>query len=204
MADKSGQEIQGGEAAVGNQHQVASRQPPAYLQDYLPAPLGQLFVPPAVLAVVSFGGGQRGQKRKSPDALRPGDRHQQHHAEPAQAGCLDEMPVAGADRVAIDAFGGDALATATLDRVVEAEHHGTVRRESPRSAAATIAGRPEAGSRPLGSAPGGSSRSAAHASARRSAARWPLCASPEREWRPSAAPRHGASSDGKTAAQTAG
>src|SRR3712207_7783029 len=34
------------------------------------------------------------------------------------------------DRVAIDAFGGDALATATLDRVVEAEHHGTVRRES--------------------------------------------------------------------------
>jgi hypothetical protein len=26
VADKSGQEIQGGEAAVGNQHQVASRQ----------------------------------------------------------------------------------------------------------------------------------------------------------------------------------
>src|SRR4051794_28419425 len=41
-----------------------------------------------------------------------------------------EMPVAGADRVAIDACGGDALATATLDRVVEAEHHGTVRCES--------------------------------------------------------------------------
>jgi hypothetical protein len=47
----------------------------------------------------------------------------------APAGRLDDMPVAGADRVAIDAFGGNALATATLDRVVEAEHHGTVRRE---------------------------------------------------------------------------
>ena len=129
MAGKSGQEIQGGEAAVGNQHQLASRQPPACLQDHLPAPLGELFVPPAGLAVVSFGGGQRGQKRQRPDALRPGDRHQQHHAEPAQAGRLDEMPVAGADRVAINAFGGDALAAATLDRVVEPEHHGAVRRE---------------------------------------------------------------------------
>ena len=42
---------------------------------------------------------------------------------------VDEMPVAGTDRVARDAFGGNALTTATLDRVVEAEHHGTVRRE---------------------------------------------------------------------------
>src|SRR3954464_10897710 len=46
--------------------------------------------------------------------------------------------------------------------------------------------------------------SAAHASARKSAAGWPLCASPEREWRQSAAPRHGASSDGKTAVRSAG
>ena len=39
------------------------------------------------------------------------------------------MPVAGADRVAIDALGGDALAAAALDRVVEAQQHGTARRE---------------------------------------------------------------------------
>ena len=35
VADQSGQEIQGGEAAIGNQHQLASRQPPAGLQDHL-------------------------------------------------------------------------------------------------------------------------------------------------------------------------
>src|SRR3954447_10406845 len=37
---------------------------------------------------------------------------------------LTKWPLRGADRVAVDALGGDALAPPPLDRVVDAEHHG--------------------------------------------------------------------------------
>ena len=116
------QELQGGEAAVAQQHDLAPGQPAACLQGHLPRPVGQLLVPPAALAAVALRGGERGQERQRPDAPGPGDRGQQHQAEPAQAAGLDEVALRGADRVAVDALGADALAAAALDRVVDAQH----------------------------------------------------------------------------------
>src|SRR4051794_2007082 len=51
----------------------------------------------------------------------PWDRDQHHQAEPAQAACLDEVAVAGADRVAVDPLGLDVFAAPALDGVVEAK-----------------------------------------------------------------------------------
>jgi hypothetical protein len=39
------------------------------------------------------------------------------------------MPMGGAHGAAVDALGGDALATAALDGVVDAQHHRPARRE---------------------------------------------------------------------------
>ena len=45
LPEQGGQELQGGKAAVGHQHQAPARQPAAGLQHQLPAPVGQLLVP---------------------------------------------------------------------------------------------------------------------------------------------------------------
>jgi hypothetical protein len=81
----------------------------------------------SALAAVPLRGGEGGQEGQCPDPPGPGDRHQQHQAEPAQATRLDEMAVAGADRVAIDPLGADPLAAPTLDRVIKAQHHRPAR-----------------------------------------------------------------------------
>lgn len=127
LAGKSHQELQGGEAAVAPQHDLAARQPATCLQPQLPCPVRQLFVPPAMLAAVARRKCQRGQEGQRPDASRPGDRGEQHQAQPTQAAGLDEVALRRPDRVAIDALGADPLAAATLDRVVDARHHKTAR-----------------------------------------------------------------------------
>ena len=129
LPDQGGQELEGGEAAVGHQHQLPPGHPAAGLQHQLPPPVGELLVPPPALAAVPLRGGEGRQERQRPDPPRPGDRHQQHQAEPAQAAGLDEVAAAGADRIPVDPLGADALAAPALDRVVEAEEHRTVRRE---------------------------------------------------------------------------
>jgi hypothetical protein len=48
------QEIERGEAAVAQQHDLAPGQPAACLKRQLPRPLGQLLVPPAALAAVAL------------------------------------------------------------------------------------------------------------------------------------------------------
>src|SRR3712207_8509348 len=60
---------------------------------------------PAVLAAVPLRGRQGGQERERPDPTGPGDRNQQHQAEPAQAAGLDEVALRGAHRITVDAFG---------------------------------------------------------------------------------------------------
>src|SRR4051812_8405719 len=127
--DERREEVQGGEAAVAHQHDLAPGQPAARLESHLPRPVGQLLVAPAVLAAVPLRRGQSGEERQGPDPARPGDRGQEHQAEPAQAAGLDEVALRGTDRVAVDAFGADPLAAAALDRLVDAQHHGTGRRE---------------------------------------------------------------------------
>src|SRR5215213_5886509 len=129
MPDKGGQELEGGETAVSHKHQRPLRYPATGLEDQLARPVGQFLVPFAVLAAVPLGGRQGGQEGQRPDPPGPGDRDQQHQAEPAQAARLDEVAVAGADRVAVDPFGTYAFAAPALDRVVDAEDHWPLRYE---------------------------------------------------------------------------
>jgi hypothetical protein len=42
---------------------------------------------------------------------------------------LCEVPPAGADRIPVDPLGGDARTAPALNRVVDADHHRTVRYE---------------------------------------------------------------------------
>ena len=77
-----------------------------------------------------LGGRQRRQDRQGPDAPGPGNGGEQHQAHPAQAARLDEVRVRGAHRVAIDALGFDAPATAALDGVVDGHDDRAVRHES--------------------------------------------------------------------------
>ena len=100
-----------------------SWQPARDLQQRLPGPVGQLLVPLALLGGVALGGRQHGQEGQAPDAAGPGYGGQQHDAEPAQAAGLDEVAVAGADRVTVDPARLDLRAPAPLDRIVKADHH---------------------------------------------------------------------------------
>ena len=124
------QEFQGGKAAVAHHHQLAARQPAPGLQRQLPSPIRQLLVLPSALLAVALRRGERRQERQRPHPPCPGDRGQEHEAEPAQAACLDEVPMAGAYRVAINAFGCDALTPSALNRVVNAQHNGSGRHEN--------------------------------------------------------------------------
>ena len=130
LAEQRGQELEGGEAAVGDQHQLPLRHPATGLEDQLSAPVGELLVVPPAFAAVALRGGEGGEERQCPDPPGPGNRHQQHQAEPAQATRLDEMPVAGADWIPIDPLGADPLAAAALDRVVKTEEYRTCRHEA--------------------------------------------------------------------------
>ena len=65
-----------------------------------------------------------GQDRQCLAARQPGQRRQQHEAEPAKAACLDEMAVAGARGVAVDAAGADVCSPAPLDGVIQADDDG--------------------------------------------------------------------------------
>ena len=86
-------------------------------------------MPPPTLLAAALRGRQRGQERQGPDAPRPWDWRQQHEAEPAQAACLDEVPVAGPHGITVDAYGRDAPAAPTLDGVVHAQHYRPGRHE---------------------------------------------------------------------------
>ncbi len=84
---------------------------------------------PAALLIIPLRGGQRGEERERPDAPGPGDRHQEHQANPAQPTGLDEVLMTGADRVPIDPFGGDPLAAPPLDGLVDADQQRPGRHE---------------------------------------------------------------------------
>lgn len=58
-----------------------------------------------------------------------GNGREHHEAQPAQAAGLDEMPVAGAHRIAIDAARGDAGTPAPLDGIVDADDHWPLRHQ---------------------------------------------------------------------------
>ena len=94
-----------------------------------------------MLAAVALRGCERGKERERPNAPRPRDWSQKHQAEPPQAAGLDAVALRGANRVAVDALGVDALAAAALDRVINPQHHGAVRRKGSKQEAQQQAGR---------------------------------------------------------------
>jgi hypothetical protein len=79
------QEVQGGEAAVAQQHDLAPGQPAVCLTSHLPRPVRQLLVPPAALAAIALRRRERGQERQRPKAPRPRDWSPKHQAEPSTA-----------------------------------------------------------------------------------------------------------------------
>ena len=109
------EQVDGGEAAVGDRDDAALGQPARRLQQNLPAPIGQLLVPLLALAGIAFGRRQDGQERQCPDAPGPWDLRQQHDREPSQAARFDEVAVRGADRIAIDAARFDLGTPAPLE-----------------------------------------------------------------------------------------
>ena len=117
------------EARVADEDDPASGQPATELQHALARPIGEELVPAARFRIRAFGRREQRQHRQRLDACRPGNGREHHEAQPAQAAGLDEMPVAGAHRVAIDATRGDARAPAPLDGVVEADDHRTLRHQ---------------------------------------------------------------------------
>ena len=101
------QEVQGGVGAVADEHERAGRVPPVQPPNQLPRPGRHRLVPTVALVGVARGGGQGRQEGQRPDASRPRDGHEQRPADPAQAIDFDEVALAGADRVAVDAGRGD-------------------------------------------------------------------------------------------------
>ncbi len=114
-------EFMGAEAAVADEDDGAVRQPSEDHQHDLARPFGQRLVAASLVFRPARRLRQQRQERQGLDAGQPGQRRQQHEAEPAPAAGLDEVAAAGADGIAVDAAGADARAPAPLDGVVEAD-----------------------------------------------------------------------------------
>ena len=78
-------------------------------------------------ASVPLGGGQCRHDRQRPRPRGPRDGDQQHQAAPAQPAGLDEVRAAGADRVVVDAFGGDLGPAPPLERLIHTEDERSLR-----------------------------------------------------------------------------
>ena len=86
-------QVECGEAGVGDNDHAALRQPVLGLQDRLARPIGQLLVasPPSVAP--ALGRCQHRQERQRPTPAGPGDRDDNHQRQPPQAAGLDEVAV---------------------------------------------------------------------------------------------------------------
>lgn len=89
--------------------------------DQLARPERERLVATVPLVAVAFRRGERREERQCPDMARPRDGHEQVQTDPAQAPYLDEVAVAGAHRVAIDAGCGDLGAASPFDRLVDTD-----------------------------------------------------------------------------------
>src|SRR5215208_5757917 len=123
MAAESCEQLDGRIAHVPDSHEAPFRQPPGRLQKELAGPVGQLLVAATSLSGETLGGRQGGEEGQRPDPTGPRDRSKHHDTDPAQTTGLDEMAVAGADRIAVDAARLDLRAPAPLDGLIDADHH---------------------------------------------------------------------------------
>ena len=118
------------ETAAGNKDQSASRQLACDELDDLPRSLSQFLVLPPALLIEAFARTQRRQEWQSPAAPGPANLGQRHTAQPPQSTRFYKMRMAGAYRVAVNAFSADMLATPSLNRVIKAENESPCRGES--------------------------------------------------------------------------
>src|SRR5262249_54950656 len=81
----------------------------------LPGAFWQGLMAATPLLIEALRGTQDRQKGQRPDAVSPGEGHQQHTREPAQATDFDKMGVGGPHGITVDAFGFDLIAASTLN-----------------------------------------------------------------------------------------
>ena len=122
-------ELNHGKTTIPDDHQLPLGQPTASLKNHLPGPLGELLVLARFALVVPFGRCQYSQEWQSPGATRPGNRGEQHQAQPTQTTRLDKVAMARTNRIPIDSFGFDLGSPSPFDRVVEAQDHRTADRK---------------------------------------------------------------------------
>lgn len=130
MGPQVAQQFDGRVAAVGDRDYGTVGHPAPDLEQGLACPIDQLLVAPSGLPGEPFRGRQGAQERQRPDSSGPRNRDQQHDHHPAQTAGLDEMPEAGAHRVAVDAVGLDLRPPAALDRLVDANDVGLLWHEA--------------------------------------------------------------------------
>ena len=90
-------------AAVGECDDALVWQPPGNLQQPLPGTIDQRLEADTAPVDPALQRHQYGQERQRPDPLRPRYWYQQHRRQPAQPACLDEMAMARAHRIAVNA-----------------------------------------------------------------------------------------------------
>ena len=119
-----------GKAAIAHENDVALWYPATDLERPLARPVGQQLVSATALMVGALRRSQQAEHREGLHNAGPGDRRQHHEAQPAQPTGFDEVAMAGADGVAIDAAHGDPAAPSALDCIVHPDDHGTFRHEA--------------------------------------------------------------------------
>ncbi len=120
------EQVECGAAAVSHHDDGTVWKPTPELEYHLARPVGDPLVSPSHLPVVAFGRSQSRQYRQCPCPMRPGYGGQPHQAYPAQARGLDQMAVAGARSVSVDALCPDATAPPPLNCFVYPEYQWTV------------------------------------------------------------------------------
>ena len=123
MVAHRGEEFDGRECTVGDQHNGAIGKPAVDLQGGLAGPIEQCLGRARLVGIEALGGSKHGEKGQRHDALGPWHLHQQHGGKPAQAAGFDEVSLGRADRIAIDAAGADVGSPTPLDGIVEPDHH---------------------------------------------------------------------------------
>src|SRR5579859_6823319 len=108
-----------GKTAVRDDDQLPLGQPAAQLHYHLAAPVGQLLMSTGLLLIKALRRRQASQEGQRPRPSRPRNRGQQHQTQPAQSTGLDEVTVAGTDRVAIDPLRFDLGTPPTFNGVVD-------------------------------------------------------------------------------------
>ena len=93
VARECSQQLQRGKATVRHDHDPAIWHPAAHLPYQLACPIGEPLMAVATRRMVALRRGECGQERQCPDPVCPGNRGQEPHTEPPQAGRLHEVAV---------------------------------------------------------------------------------------------------------------